>query len=205
MTPDPEALPPEIAAALEQLDDLIQMFVEHPDESVQDGVLAVLRAVDVLHRGALQRLGTLLEERSLLQEAMADQHIALLFGLYESQPFDDERTRTNAAVERIRPQVEAEGGRLEVVAAEGGVVTIQLLGRADSSGALRAFVEEALRAELPDFVRMEVSSARPEGAAGSKPPPVMLPTPALAPRGAPTQPQERSRTEPNERGFSRGA
>ncbi len=205
MTSEPGALPPEITAAIEQLDDLIQMFVEHPDESVQEGVLAVLRAVDVLHRGALQRISTLLEERSLLQEAMADQHIALLFGLYESQPFDDERTRTNAAVERIRPEVEAHGGRLEVVAAEGGVVTIRLLGGADSSGALHAFVEEALRAELPDFVRMEVSSARPERAAGSRPQPVMLPTPVLAPRGTPTQPQERSRTEDDGRGFSRGA
>ncbi len=205
MSWEPPALPPEIAAALEQLDDLIQMFVEHPDESVQDGVLAVLRAVDVLHRGALQRLGTLLEERSLLQEAMADQHIALLFGLYESQPFDDERTRTAAAVERIRPQVEAYGGRLEVVAAEGGVVTIQLLGRPDSSDALHAFVEEALRADLPDFVRLEVSSARPERASGSGPRPVMLPTPVLAPRGTPTEPQERSGAEDSGRGFSRGA
>jgi len=205
MTSEPAALPPEIEAALQQLDDLIQMFVEHPDENVQHGVLAVLRAVDVLHRGAIERIGTLLEERSLLEEAMADQHIALLFALYESQPFDDERTRAAVVVDGIRPEVEARGGRLEVVAAEGGVVTIQLLGPPDSSGALHAFVQDALRAELPDFVRLEVSSTRAEGASGSWPQRVMLPSPVFAPRGTPTEPQERSSTEESWRGFSRGA
>ncbi|MDP9418892.1 MAG: hypothetical protein M3P53_01855, partial [Actinomycetota bacterium] len=67
-----DRLPPEVAAALGQLDGLIQMFAEHPDEDVQHAVVEMLRAVDVLHRQALQRLATLLDARSLLDDAVAD-------------------------------------------------------------------------------------------------------------------------------------
>ncbi len=72
MTDHREAPPPEVGAALRQLDDLIQMFSQHPDEGVQEAVVAMLRAVDVLHRGALRRLGAFLDARALLDEALAD-------------------------------------------------------------------------------------------------------------------------------------
>jgi hypothetical protein len=121
VTPETGSVPPEVAAAAGQLDDLIQMFAEHPDEDVQDAVIGMLRAVDVLHRDALQRLYTLLDERLLLEAALADPHFALLFALYGTQDDDndDERSRAEAAVATIRPEVEAHGGRLEVVRAEG--------------------------------------------------------------------------------------
>lgn len=38
-----DRLPPEVAAALGQLDGLIQMFAEHPDEDVQHAVVEMLR------------------------------------------------------------------------------------------------------------------------------------------------------------------
>ncbi len=185
MTSAPAELPPEVAAALRQLDDLIQMFVDHPDENVQDGVIAVLRAVDVLHRGGLQRVAAFLEQRSLLDEALADAHMALLFDLYGSQEIEDERERAEAAVEGIRPYVESHGGRLEVVTAEGGVITIRLLGACEScsgsTAGLGDLVEEALRGELPEFVRMNVSSSpEHEGAQTSKPQPVVIPAPTLS-------------------------
>ncbi|MBW3555755.1 MAG: NifU family protein [Actinobacteria bacterium] len=145
------------------------MFAQHPDESVQEAVVGLLRTVDVLHRGALQRLEALLEARSLLEEALADPHVALLFELYEAQEDDDERSRAEAAAERIRPYVEAHGGRIEVVAVEGGIVNVRLLAASESfsgsTATLRELVEEALRTELPEFVRMDVSAPQ----AASKP------------------------------------
>lgn len=170
MIEEPAPLPAEAVAALRQLDELILMFAEHHDEAVQDGVVGVLRAVDILHRGALQSLTALLDGHGLLHEALADPRVALLFGLYESQgdDSDDERSRAEAAVARIGPYVEQHGGRLEVVTADGGVVNIRLL-VGEASGAaspadLRTLVEEALRAELPEFVRMDVAAppAQPE-------------------------------------------
>ncbi len=162
MSEEREAPAPEVGAALRQLDDLIQMFSEHPDESVQEAVVGMLRAVDVLHRGALERLGAFLDARALLDEALADPHVALVFDLYRPQEHeDDELARANAAVEGIRPYVEAHGGRLEVVTAEGGVVNIRLMAGCEncsgSTATLHSLVEEALRAALPGFVRMDLS------------------------------------------------
>lgn len=187
MTPDDAALPPDVAHALGQLDDLLQMFAQHPDEAVQDAVIAMLRAVDVLHRGALQQLGAFLEARLLLEEALSDPHVALLFGLYGPQDpdNDDDRSRAEAAVARIRPDVEALGGRLEVVTAAGGVVNIQLSGGDDPSASsvmLRELVEESLRAELPEFVRLDLSPPARKPLAPLGPTPVVIPLSALTRR-----------------------
>jgi Fe-S cluster biogenesis protein NfuA len=181
------APPPEVVAALNQLDELVQLFAQHPDEGVQEAVVGLLRAVDVLHRGVLQRLGAFLDERSLLDEALADPHVALLFALYgtEDGDYDDERSRAEAAVARIRPEVEAHGGRLEVVTAEGGVVNIRLGGDSSSgsTATLRRMVQEALRAELPEFVRMDLSSAPRKPEAAWEPTPVVIPLSSLSRRG----------------------
>jgi Fe-S cluster biogenesis protein NfuA len=180
-------LPAQVAAALERLDDLVRAFEDHPDEGVQDGLLEVLRAVDVIHRGALDRLRALLDDRGLRQEALTDPHVALLFGLYEPQDddADDPRVRAEAAVAELQPYVASHGGRLEVVAAEDGVVNIRLLGActacSGSPAALGDLVEQALRANLPEFVRMEVSPAH---AAAQRPAPVLIPVSALSRGGS---------------------
>jgi Fe-S cluster biogenesis protein NfuA len=156
---------------------------------VQDGLIEVLRAVDVIHRGALDRLGALLDARGLRQEALTGPHGALLFGLYGPQyDADDARVRAEAAVAELRPYVASHGGQLEVVAAEDGVVNIRLLGActacSGSPAALGDLVEQALRADLLEFVRMELSPTAPaHAAAAQRPAPVLIPLSALS-RGA---------------------
>jgi Fe-S cluster biogenesis protein NfuA len=180
-------LPAHVAAALERLDDLVRWFEDHPDEGVQDGLLEVLRAVDVIHRGALDRLVGVLDAHGLREVALADPHVALLVGLYEAQDddADDPRVRAEAAVAELQPYVASHGGRLEVVAAEDGVANIRLLGACQScSGspaALNDLVEQALRANLPEFVRMEVSPPHPPAPQSA---PVLIPLSALG-RGGP--------------------
>jgi Fe-S cluster biogenesis protein NfuA len=182
-------LPAEVAAALERLDDLVRAFEDHPDEGVQEGLIDVLRAVDVIHRGALDRLRALLDEHGLGEQALADPHVALLFGLYapQDEDADEARLRAEAAVAELQPYVASHGGRLEVVAAEDGVVNIRLLGActdcAGTPAALGDLVEQALRANLPEFVRMEVSPTAPAHAAAQRPAPVLIPLSALS-RGA---------------------
>ncbi len=194
MSAEPGGLPPEVAAAAGQLDDLLQMFAKHPDEDVQEAVIGMLRAVDVLHRGALQRLGDLLDAQSLRDEALADPHVALLFDLYGADGDDDERSRAQAAVAKIRPEVEAHGGRVEIVTAEGGVISIRLVGAADSSSESRAellrLVEEVLRAELPEFVRMTLSPPPSRTGSAREPTPVVIPLSQVTrrARGSSSQP-----------------
>ncbi|MDP8930535.1 MAG: NifU family protein, partial [Actinomycetota bacterium] len=89
-------------------------------------------------------------------------------------------------VARIRPDVESLGGRLEVVTAAGGVVNIQLSAGGDdpsaSSAMLRELVEEALRAELPEFVRLDLSPPTRKPVAPLEPTPVVIPLSALTRR-----------------------
>ena len=176
---------------MHRLDELVSAFEQHPDPQVADGLVEVLRAVDVLHRGALQRVASLLEAEGLLDQARSDPDVALLFGLYEDAPDEDEQSRAEAAAEAVRPYVEAHGGKLDVVTAEDGLVSIRLLGACEScshsAGTLRSYVEDALRAALPEFVRMDVSST-PHHAAPTGRAPVLIPITALT-GGAAPQPQ----------------
>ncbi|MDP9006236.1 MAG: NifU family protein, partial [Actinomycetota bacterium] len=119
---------------------------------------------------------------------LADSHVALLFDLYGADDIEDddedERSRAEAVVAMVRAEVEAHGGRLEVVTAEGGVVSIRLAGAragyADRNELL-GLVEDALRAELPDFVRMDLSTPT------SRPEPPWEPTPVVIPLSAVTR------------------
>ena len=188
MTMHSASVHPQVAAAMHRLDELVSAFEQHPDPQVVDGLVEVLRAVDVLHRGALQRVGALLDAGGLREQALADPDVALLFGLYEDVPDDDEHARAEAAAAAVRPYVEAHGGKLEVVAAEDGVVSIRLLGACESCSAsataLRGYVEDALRAALPDFVRMDVTTT-PQHAPPTGRDPVLIPISALADGAAP--------------------
>ena len=185
MSTQSAALHPQVAAAMDRLDELVTAFEQHPDPQVVDGLVEVLRAVDVLHRGALQRLAALLADNGLRDQALADPDVALLFGLYEDTPDDDEQSRAQAAVDAVRPYVEAHGGRLEVVAADDGVVSIRLLGACEScshsAATLRGYVEDALREALPDFVRMDVAASPAHDQAPKKREPVLIPLSALTP------------------------
>lgn len=177
--------PPDVAAALHEVDDLMQMFARHRDEDVQDAVVALLTAVDVLHRGALHRLGAFLDERSLMEEALADPHVALLFDLYESEEPCDQRARAEAAVATVRSEVEARGGRVEVVSTEGGVVNVRLLGADHDrsvSESLRRLVEDALREELPDLVRLETPPGATQQREAADPPAFFIPIAAVGRR-----------------------
>jgi Fe-S cluster biogenesis protein NfuA len=123
----------------------------------------------------------------LREDALADPHVALLFGLYEAQDdeADEARVRAEAAVAELQPYVASHGGRLEVVAAESGVVNVRLLRACQSCSrspaALSDLVEQALRANLPEFVRMETSKATPAPAeAAQRPAPVLIPVSALS-------------------------
>jgi Fe-S cluster biogenesis protein NfuA len=191
VTPERPPLPPEVATALHRLDDLVRIVEHHPDEELQELVADMLRAVDLLHRGALRRLSALLDTHDLGSEARDDAHVALLLDLYdEPQDADDDlQIRAAAAVAELRPVVEARGGRLEVDAVESGVVNIRLLGGcASCSGAsssdLRALVEDELRKALPEFTRMDVSDGPPGHEQHGAATPVLIPLSAVGARTA---------------------
>jgi Fe-S cluster biogenesis protein NfuA/nitrite reductase/ring-hydroxylating ferredoxin subunit len=158
----PDALPPEIDAAVDRIGELVAGFEGESDEDLQGRVFDLLRSIDTVHRAGLRRLDELLKAAGLQARAIDDPEVKLLFDLYDLGEGGD-RQRAEAVIETVAPYIESHGGRITVLDAEGGVVRVQLAGACSgcqgSSATLRHVVEGALRDSLADFVRMEVEDA----------------------------------------------
>lgn len=157
-------LSPAVSAALERLDELVKAFAEHPEAAVQDAVFELLRSVDAVHRHGLGGVARLLKAEGLLGRAFDDPDVRLLFELYDLGE-GGERARADRVLDAVRPYIESHGGRLEVVEADAGVVKVRLSGACHgcpgSSATLRHVVDQALRAALTEFVRLEVLDDEP--------------------------------------------
>src|SRR5262245_48689755 len=81
VAPEPP-LPPDLAAALHRVDDLVQRFETHPDPAVQACATELLQCVDAVHRAGIRQLAGLLSGAGLAERALVDPAIALLFELY---------------------------------------------------------------------------------------------------------------------------
>jgi hypothetical protein len=83
--PDRGRLEPEIGAALERLDQLIEAFESDPDEGIQEMTIELLQSVDTIHRTGVTRLAALLAEAGepFRQRALADPAVRLLLELYD--------------------------------------------------------------------------------------------------------------------------
>jgi nitrite reductase/ring-hydroxylating ferredoxin subunit/Fe-S cluster biogenesis protein NfuA len=173
-----------LAEAAARLVDLTTTLGEHPDVAVGDQVAELLRAVDVLHRAGLRRLGGLLRKAGLERRALEDPEVALLFELYELTD-EGERARAEAVLAEVRPYIESHGGMLTVTAAEWGEVTVRLSGACagcqGSTATLRHVVEGALRQGLPDFERLVVEPP-PRGHSHEAAPPGFVPLASIGGR-----------------------
>jgi hypothetical protein len=85
---DGDRLPGRVEEALERLDRLIADFENDPDPSIQLMAAELLQAVDTVHRAGLGQLARYLSQAdaSLVQRALADPQVRLLFELYDLLP-----------------------------------------------------------------------------------------------------------------------
>lgn len=70
---------------LQQLDELVELFENHPDDRIQEQAAALLAAVDMVHREALERLAARVREiggEDLFRNIASDDVVEVLFGLY---------------------------------------------------------------------------------------------------------------------------
>lgn len=159
---EPEPLPERLADELDRLTDLIAAFEADPDEERRARVFELLTSVDSIHRAGLRRLDELLKAAGLQARALDDPEVKLLFDLYDLGEGGDLQ-RAQAVLASVTPYIESHGGSLEVVSADGGVVTVRLSGSCagcqGSTATLRHVVEGALREGLAEFERMEVLEA----------------------------------------------
>lgn len=158
----------EYQAAGGQLDTLVQAFEELPFPEVREMAFDMLRAVDTLHREALQRLVAFLHahgQGEILDHAAEDPIIRTLLLLYDLVP-SEERTQAEAALDLVRPYIQSHGGVIDVLQVEDGVVHVRLSGAcqgcAGSAMTLKRGVETALQQGFPGFKRMEVHEPEAE-------------------------------------------
>lgn len=162
----PAQLPDRVADALDHLVELVAGVESETDERVQERLVDLLRAVDLVHRAGLRRLHSILNEAGLLERALDDPSTRLLYELYDLGS-DGDRQRADAVLDDVRPYIESHGGQLTVLDAADGEVTVRLSGACGgctgSPATLGHVIEEALRAGLPDFVRLVVDETPGDG------------------------------------------
>ena len=113
-----------------------------------------------LHGAGLDRmLGIAFDEgeagRALIDRFGDDELVSSLLLLYGLHPLNLEG-RVMAALEKIRPSLRLQGGRVELLGIAEGVVRLRLGGGGNSAQALRQAVEEAVYAAAPDLTAIQV-------------------------------------------------
>lgn len=88
------------------------------------------------------------------------------------------KAKVQAALDEIRPYIQADGGDVELVSAENGVVTVRLTGHCvgcpSSMVTLRSGIEQHLRKKVPEMTEL-VQAGTPEGAQAHAHAPIVSP------------------------------
>lgn len=152
-------LPPALDGTVERVAALVERVEQAGEPPTQAEVLALLRDIDGIHRPGLRRLFRLIRRAGLEDEARADAHVRFLFELYDLDE-GGERQRAEAVLELLRPEVEAHGGRLDVVEAAEESLKVRLSAAGVGAAHLAQVgerVEHLLLDALPGLERVEVA------------------------------------------------
>ncbi|MEV3931759.1 MULTISPECIES: NifU family protein [unclassified Streptomyces] len=133
----------------------------------------LVRLVTDFYGAGLERLLEVLHERDRLDDGVlaalaADDLVASVLLVHGLHPYSVE-TRTERALESVRPYLGSHGGDVELLGVSGeGVVRLRLLGSCDgcpsSSATLRLAVQGAVEAAAPEITSIEVETEdRAEG------------------------------------------
>ncbi|REK19876.1 MAG: NifU family protein [Actinobacteria bacterium] len=164
MTTGPQENVPQ-QLSLEEIVTGIQSLLEriegYSDPTVRRMVFEMLDLLDAMHGEALVRLVAGLKATGIFDEATADPfvaHLLSVYGLLEEE--DDPTPLVEEAIAEVRPYVHSHGGEIELVAIEGGIVRVRMLGSCSgcpsSVVTLTQSVEKAVRSRWPSFIKIEV-------------------------------------------------
>ncbi len=90
MTTDRPTTSDDVVDLIRQLDGRIRVLEQIKDPILRDEVVVVLRLIDSLHRTMLGKLATRLKATAAWDTMIAEPDIAMLFGLYDLAPLDDD-------------------------------------------------------------------------------------------------------------------
>ncbi|GAA3601009.1 NifU family protein [Marihabitans asiaticum] len=158
----------EVAAHAARLDSAMARIAAL-EESARTPFADAKEALDALHKAGLTTIVRRLRDddrgRELLYELVDEPGVRMLLamhGIIRPDPI----TLATSAIDRMRPEVEDAGGRVELVTLAEGVATVRLegvgSGCSPTAGRLRERVEQELHAAVPGLSRVELARARPE-------------------------------------------
>jgi len=153
-----------------QVERAVQRVNEIKDEDARTVALELMQSLMDMHGMAFARLVEVLGEsgeagRNSLAHLGSDPLLCGLMVLYGVHPLSlDERVRR--AVEKVRPQVQKQGGKVELLDVSDSLVRVSIHssgnGCHSSPDALKSVVEQAIREAAPeviDFVAEGVASS----------------------------------------------
>lgn len=86
---------------IRQVDELVELFEQHPDPATRERLTALLSGLDALHREGITRLVKMLREAGAgpaVEQAVADPVVEILLGLYDVVELDLPEEPEQAAV-----------------------------------------------------------------------------------------------------------
>jgi 3-phenylpropionate/trans-cinnamate dioxygenase ferredoxin subunit len=148
---------------LEEVERLIAALEAHPDPTVRESVQTLLKAIDAIHRTALEKLVAAIQSMAgepFLRRMYGDPAIRLLLMSYDLVPVD-RRLQAEEALDTVRGHLHAHGIDVDTEVV-GGVVYARLHGARDPEAARRD-VTEALKANFIGFQELVLRDRDREG------------------------------------------
>ncbi|HTV65671.1 MAG TPA: NifU family protein [Bryocella sp.] len=150
----------EFQAYAEKVERAVERVNELKDEEARTAALELMQSVMDLHGAALARLVEVLSDtgdsgRNSLAALGADPLVCGLMVLYGVHPLSLEE-RINRAIEKVRPQMQKQGGTVELLDVSDSLVRVSISssgnGCHSSPDALKASVEQAIREAAPEVI-----------------------------------------------------
>jgi nitrite reductase/ring-hydroxylating ferredoxin subunit/Fe-S cluster biogenesis protein NfuA len=141
--------------------------VQGLDADAKTKGLALKSAIEEFHKVGLSKIVALMKTDprglELLMEAAAEPAVYALFSMH-GLIRADLRTRVSRVVEMIRPHIQSQGGDVELDSVQDGIVFLKMpsaKGCSTTANSMRASIEEAIRAQVPEIQTIEVVPNEP--------------------------------------------
>jgi Fe-S cluster biogenesis protein NfuA len=154
----------DIRGSISRIETLIGELEQSADTVAQAQARAIVQAVLEFHGAALARLLGHVEAagdpgRAILEVLGRDDLVSSVLLLHELHP-DNLAVRVGRALDQVRPQLRRDGGDVELLGLDDGVVRLRMQGSChgcpSSSATLRGLIETAIYNLAPEVAAIEV-------------------------------------------------
>jgi Fe-S cluster biogenesis protein NfuA len=157
----------EFQQRLQRVETLVQAIQAHADQQTRAVAQELVQTILALHAAGLERIVELIAQPGQLggatiQQLAEDELVASLLLLHGLHPVDLP-TRVARALDWVQPQLSLQGGRVELLGLDDGLVRLRLEVTSQSRGSSTASLEQIVAAALydaaPDVLGIQFDSS----------------------------------------------